>query len=134
MNKERILELADHIETLEQIDNYVGWHPLYGKCDARHGFDMGVYKYGCGAPACVAGWAVHLFKPEVIETSVGDPDTYRMAQEALGLDPWNASALFLDRPHDEDEGDAMPSAYDITPEMAVRTLRNLAEWGFVEWK
>ena len=52
--KKLALRVADHVERLEWCDSAV----MPGKEDPC--FTMQATHYACGAPACIAGWAVHL--------------------------------------------------------------------------
>ena len=120
MNKERILEIADLIETGHE----------------RMVFDMEVFgdEHPCGTAACIAGWAVARFgendDAEEIDhrRPLGDA-VFDGAQSVLGLSFPEAHQLFA--PNERRDGVSMS---DVTASHAVRTLRHLAETGEVDWR
>ena len=131
MNKEKILRLADVVEELE--------HAANGTDSGK--FDMSRYAFFCGAPACVAGWAVAI---EVADFNVptaaklnvrrlypGDgivssTSIHRKAGEILELSPGEAARLFR-------SSEPTSNLYDITPLEAAWVLRKFAETGEIDW-
>lgn len=108
MDVERIRELADVIERLPHTTP-----------DADHGFSMEVYEHPCGTPACIAGWAAHVY-------NVADhvfPEQNGAA--ALGMTVEEAAPLF----------EPLDVCYwsEITPAHAAAVLRNLANTGEIDW-
>ena len=117
MNRERILELADHIEKLEHYP-----HPLLPNKSPDY-FSMDTWQFDCGAPACLAGHACHLWG--------GRPGNIAdHARDALDLDRSTAAELFAPAPGYREYSDFYLS---ITPAMAATVLRNLALTGEVVW-
>lgn len=114
MKRDRMLQLADHIEDLGH-DRH-GYNYAHGS----NMFDMSKFEYKDGYPACIAGHAVHLF---------GDPNTRarytskrgyvqwsRYANELLGLHSVMTISLYA------------PGAIAvIKPHHAAKHLRDMAE-------
>ena len=121
MNKERIMEIADLIETGHE----------------RMVFDMGVFgdEHPCGTAACIAGWTVARFgeNDDTKEIDHRRPvlnfDVFDDALSVLGLSFPEARQLFA--PNEERDGVSMT---EVTASHAVRTLRHLAETGEVDWR
>lgn len=125
MNKQRILELADFIEHVEERTN----------CELH--FNMAYYAapsaHSCGSVACIAGSAVFLYNRKHFDISAGYtelpldspniPQTHNEAMELLELSVAQAGELFT--PY-------IP-LMRITKSEAVNTLRKLAETGVVDW-
>jgi len=127
MNKERLHQLADHLE--KQIRDV--------------NFGMAVYWFVeptpnyCGSPACIAGYAVHLFgDPAKIKAISGtyfrvgvykgiQSWTFAYAKELLGLDDEMARDLFTPI-------DGINST-DISKRDAAKSLRALADRGTFCW-
>ena len=118
MNTERILELADHIEKLEHYpeEELPNKSPDY--------FSMDQWQFDCGAPACMAGHACHLWG------GLGSSQIYGQARDALDLDRSTASSLFSPNPGYQEYSEFYLS---ITPAIAAGVLRNLALTGEVVW-
>ena len=115
MNTERIIELADHVEKLEHVHSTPPLS-MFGKA-----FDMGIWKFRCGAPACTAGHTVYLWAWN------DDFDNLAIECQArvlLDLDVETADELFTPPDICSD---------DVTPAMAAAVLRNLALTGEVVW-
>lgn len=113
MNTENILKVADAIE----------------RCSIPGlEFDMGdfFYESGCGTAACIAGWAWHVEGQKTHPMSQWQADSLSSedAERFLGIDDWTAKTLFFGGP-------LMMS--EISREMAVHCLRNLAATGKVDW-
>ena len=111
MNKQRMLELADHIEGL----------PHRGRLqpDRAAIFDMGHWWIGnehtCGTMGCIAGWAANLF--EVKRPSVSIQSSWvQLVREILDLSYAEARTLCVP--------DTNLAA--ITPAQAAGTLRLMA--------
>jgi len=117
MNTENILQLADEIERQEhaKTDEMKGW-----------GFNMAYFRHDCGTPCCIAGFAA-----EHVRRNVGEQVEMitEVARKWLEIDRSTALSLFIP---DVLERHGVRLS-DITPAMAARTLRNLAETGRVEW-
>lgn len=117
MNKEKILQLADAIEQ--------------GLKDVK--FDMMYFgeKNRCGTFGCIAGHAVALFNPETwqsrLEGYIIGRGIFEGARDLLELTHHEATELFL--PDDFYRLDLGK----ITKEIAVKTLRDFAETGKIEW-
>lgn len=119
MNKERILELADHLERL-----------MDPATETEAGFSMSIWDsegedlrgqypdhsgHDCGTLCCIAGWTERLW-PE--------PDDY--AGDILGLSRAMSYDLFEPR-------ESYPDPYTSTPRRAAAVLRHLAATGEVDW-
>ena len=119
MNKERILEIADLIETGHE----------------RMVFDMGVFgdEHPCGTAACIAGWTVARFGESGRAKKIDHRRPLNAlffdgALSVLGLSFPEAQRLFA--PNEERDGVSMA---EVTAPHAVRTLRHLAKTGKVDW-
>ena len=110
MNKDNILMLAEHLDTLS------GAH-----------FDQGHYAY-CGSPSCIAGHAVHLSGQWLGEDGTRQlaSEGIAIAREWLGLDGWTADELFTEHPRGV-------LAENVSARDAAVTLRHLALTGEVDW-
>ncbi len=132
MNKERLMELADHIEAVgyQRIVKRKGTNP-----EAQ--FDMRQWVHECGAPGCIAGHGVNHFEPDTYQECLKlqegpDEDVNAMqtaisreAQRILDLDYLTACRLF--NPH------AIDNVYDSGPDKAADVLRKLAAGQGVTW-
>lgn len=125
MNKQAINTLATLLEDIPMSCNM--------------GFNMGDYHtvteyvaethvpHECGTVACIAGWSALWQRMDgkgllkQARQGVGG-DEHSVAEEILGLDGDQADDLFL-----SDTGS------NITPKMAAKVLRNLADTGQVDW-
>lgn len=108
MNKERVLQLADLIETVED-------------------FDMSDYTHGpasCGSPSCIAGWAAweELNRPKGLRFD----ECESHATVYLELTDAQAHDLFCG-------SEPAAALRGITAVEAARVLRHLAETGEVRW-
>ena len=121
MNKERILELADVIEG--KTHHRRGELSLLQRLGGRERFfNMDTYNFECGAPACLAGWAIHLFDDSDDRHLWPPRRLVETAGRLLGLTHEQASKLFLPDPLVRG---------GISPERAAKTLRHLAKTGKV---
>lgn len=126
MNTNRILKLADLIEA---GDDKLGFNmETYGSASGAYEDRSG---HNCGTVACIGGWAVAAFgaygKGEDVSLSrvIHTYDVPESARNLLGLEADTAARLFL-------AGGI--SSSDVTPAVAARCLRNLAETGEVDWE
>ena len=127
MNVERIRALAEHIESLPTVG--MTWDDAQ-----RQAYCQRTYAHLCGTPACIAGWAVHLF---------GDAEGNGEPGEAgalLGLEPDAAAMLFHGDPFNargrawgHEAGDGATDR-EATAADAAATLRHLADTGRVDWR
>ena len=110
MNKQNILNLAKHLDTL-----------------SREHFDQECYAY-CGSPSCVAGHAVRLSGQWLGEDGhrLSADEGVAIAKEWLGLDGWTADELFTEHPRGV-------LAENVSARDAAVTLRHLALTGEVDW-
>ena len=125
IHRERARKVADAIEGLE-------WRSILdGPGETPH-FSMETINYGCGSPACIAGWTIHLF-PELSDT---DRKPTRVAADILGLTPNQRQSLFY--PDMRRHGAEMESGPEeegyISAERAARQLRRYAKTGNVSWR
>lgn len=112
-NKERLLILADAIENRSVPDmdfKMDGWFSEIPE-ESRDSY------HGCGTVGCIAGWAGVVFAKKFT-------GRYSAAGH-LGLTGAEADRLFL--PH------VVGSWEKLTPEVAVRCLRNFAATDQIEW-
>lgn len=108
MNKERILALADYLETKVPPS----------------GFNMGQWlsrRGECGTVACVAGWCVVA---NGLDMKLSFLPVFDEARDWLELDQAMAYKLFLPQ--------GIPNA-EASKEAAIAVLRELAETGSVNW-
>jgi hypothetical protein len=129
MNKERILLLADMIET----NASPAAQPDLGFNMATYFSDEGVFhRHGavksggteCGTVGCIAGWAALAF-PHAYDLDWGQRGFYGRGQQALDLTDLQADLLFTP--------DVVMLYSEITPDHAVCVLRHFAETGEVDW-
>ena len=129
MNKARILELADKIDGLPSLS----WDDSDRLYRGRHAFNMGSAKHDCGTPACIAGWAAHMYCGG--ETRGEWDDDLDDAEEALGLTHDQGTELFVpvvkSVAHYRAKNPGDPGF--VTSEHAAAVLRNLAETGEIDW-
>lgn len=124
MNKERILELADDVENM----HYAAIGPE--DTTRRDCFNMVLYKFDCGAPACLAGHAVMKYGSLSQKTYRGGRISY-IAQHLLGLTDLQRQLLF--EPDFIVWHPGKDESPVVEPEVAAKVLRNLVRTGFVEW-
>ena len=118
MRKDRIRKLADTIEKCEAV---------YG--DDQGGdykFWMGEIQFDCGSPACIAGWAEHIFGEDT------DFDlTYLLdissSDEMELIEPRYKNHAYFPAVRSDHPG-------FITPQHAAKVLRHFAETGIVDWR
>ena len=123
MNKEKLLKLAEHIESL----NHIPIKAIRGisvqniidgeKIDAFNMEDW-LVSAQCGTAGCIAGHAIYLFQNDIPDGS-GQRSTMCTAQKILCLDWYEAEHLFLPG-EDSTRG-------DITPAQAANVLRLVAD-------
>lgn len=123
MNKEKILRLANILEGLEHTSCI----------DDPGKFNMSIYAFTCGAPACVAGWAVALEEEDYnLNKATYSPIhevgiIHERARDILDLSNAEARRLFVPTLFRR-------SRREITPREAARVLRRLAQTGIVQWE
>lgn len=122
MNKERLLQLADHLETPAVAEHFDMLHSIHAPDimpEQEDNINVKDAITHCGAVACIGGWAVVLFNPDASygETTAGD------AQELLDLDDTQGYELFFSHTQSW-----------ITPKQAASVIRNLVETGEVDWE
>ena len=92
MNRERLIQLAEHIRKLQHYTTFV--HPFSTRETELNGFNM-AYVAGttdCGTAGCIAGHTLSLFTP------TKDPNADLEMEEVgelLGLTPTQATELFM---------------------------------------
>lgn len=126
MDREKLIELADFLETLPKED-FDGWE--WGLTNGR--FVTQQTAHSCGTKACLAGWAV-LFNGYTIKDGVAY-DTQqkplgaigRFAQDLLGLTFTEEDLLFY--PTNRSPYSIWPNAEGVnpTPQQAAQAIRNL---------
>ncbi|QIG75334.1 hypothetical protein EVC29_105 [Rhizobium phage RHph_Y52] len=119
MNKERILQLADHIENLPDPSK----------------FDMGSYGHRCGAPACFAGHTFELFAGGHRET-LGGGEIHATAASLLDLTDVEADRLFTPSTVVIREFGQIDhiTPYDISNKTGAKVLRHFAETGTIDFE
>ena len=117
MNKERILQLADHIEK-----------QLHTAFEDKKGFNMSTFTHMCGTPSCIAGYAAAFNLGFNDENQQVISDVEINASHWLALDSEIAIQLFFPIEHAH-----VDDWCKITPKHAATVLRNLAETGIVNW-
>ena len=126
MNIERMLELADFIETTHHFDPDGDEDPeVYETIVDGPMFNMNnVYEdYGCGTVACIAGWALLKYRPGHDFSNRFDWDA--RAAEILGLTPKEADHLFFGKFAEIDEDNRIRSINQITPAQAAAEMRRM---------
>ena len=133
MNTERILHLANVIETLEPLhpEEVIELEANTPDFQAIDAFSMAQFYYECGTPACIAGWADFLWSADHTD----DFHTGERARDILGLEEDLSHELFEPA---FVYGEVDIGAFDyekefISPERAAAVLRNLANTGVVDW-
>ena len=142
MEKDRIIRLADKIETLTGVDYWDEWGyrgtPIEHDEPRKDSFTMEVTNYNCGSPASIVGWAVHLSGitpgPRDTDDPFHDPNL-EVTREWLGINRRQVSVLYsLCSNHlNEEAGVGNEDEGYISPKMAADVLRHLAETGEVKW-
>lgn len=119
MNKERLLQLADFLETPEVAEHFNMEYSFYiGRSDVDTEDNAREALHKCGTAACIGGWAIALFQPN---TKVSDVLAY-MAAPLLGINDEDAHALFYSFTNSR-----------ITPIQAAGVIRNFVATGYVDW-
>lgn len=119
LNVKRLNELADLIENLPHVD-YDNEECYMTDSGKTYGFNMDLYTHACGSPACIAGWAEHLYKEEAgMALGLYDPERRRYVVR----EP--CRRLFYPK---------LENYEKITPEHAAFTLRHLAKTGEIDWQ
>ena len=114
-NVERLRKLADHIKTLGNREEA-----------SENAFDMESYCYGdCGAPSCIAGWAVWMFDPS--PRDIRSCSVFRRAKDILSLSLTEAEELFKCQGVRDLEWEL------IGPKAAAEVIEHFAETGVVDW-
>jgi hypothetical protein len=120
MNKERILQLADHLDNLPPTEPgfYMGswFQPVDENLD---GDSTEVIRNECGTAACIAGHALRYFEDVPVKFSY----PALAAGEILDLTYGQGDDLFTPFNH----------MNETDPHKAARVLRHLAATGEVEW-
>ena len=124
-NKERLLQLADHIEKCK--------HDLGGPGDELENmhFQMNKYLFNCGSPACIAGHTCALFSDKALDDLWNVFDT---ARDLLQLTTRDATLLF--QPYTDEI--LLPHACHIVmssikPSTAAKVIRSFVATGKVSW-
>ena len=126
MNKERILQLADHLEKPETVEHFnmttfvsaskAGYIPSEAP--------IGELINNCGTTACIAGHAHVLFAPMNAWVDIDFPQSC----ELLGIDDRRAYDLFRHFYIPTKDGKR-----EVTNLDAAKVLRNHVETGEVDW-
>ena len=128
MDKDKLNELADHLETL-QDKTAMELNVQTCREDKVPAFCMSKWTHDCDSPACVAGHCVHHFMPRRFRVIVRQPGEGKSLQNEaariLGLDEETSIDLFI--PPEKDS-----TAYDADAIRAARVLRHLASTGEVD--
>jgi hypothetical protein len=124
MNKERLLELADLLET-EKVAKHFDMNDYFRTKDQRTYTDepLGAVLDECGAVACIAGWAIAHFEPKrYVSYSMVD----EVAKDILGIKGY-AGDLFC-------PAGIPPGRWsEVSPTDAAQTIRSYVETGVVDW-
>lgn len=130
MNKERMLQLADHLERVHE-DNFF-MPKIFSGADVENDSLVSwpnLSEPHCGTTACVAGHAVHLFATnEQKSTVAGDIGfSIAVAEEVLGLSESTAHLLF----HGvwETKKSVVADWHDMTAKEAATEIRHIVEKG-----
>ena len=123
MNRDRVIQLADAIENNSipdlgfNMEYYIALPDDTNNIADRSGNN-------CNTVACIGGWIAHIAEPTSVES-------FRDAGEWLDLHFMEANKLFYaDGIGFDHHGIPLE---EITPQDAVKVLRNLAETGNVDW-
>lgn len=127
MNRERLLELADHIEKMPMWRGPL--RDLWNSHTETHYFSIDHYaekSQSCGTVCCIAGETVRLWGPQfpLERASSLDPGYCETAGRLLGLDREQEQHLFLP---------PLRRQFSFTPKVSASCIRHLAETGRVEW-
>ena len=140
MNKEALLELADH------LDNVPEDHFNHGTWGSSSNYSS------CGTTACIAGHEVWRTNPTLFARLLSDGGTSYIADLAkaqLGLQthecgplfyPWGTSfgdAGYLKLVESNFDQDIRPAGaaaeYSATPKQAAHVIRHFVETGVIDW-
>jgi len=126
MNKKNILRLASHIENLKHVNSLI-WDKFSYEEPEYDKFTMSYYAANCGTPCCIAGHAAELMLHDRYgkDASLKLVNVPALAYEFFG-------EVFID---DKLYRLFVPqlNLEAITPEVAARVLRHLAETGEIKW-
>ena len=135
MNKERILELADTIEAEDSLifnmAEYLGHSPEGGP-----GFDpyVGSHSHSCQTSACIAGYIWQLKLSTEEQLAAVESSKLKISSTEYFL----AGMAYLDITYEEARRLFTPAGFSylqtIPRDQAVRTLRNLAKTGEIDWR
>lgn len=135
VNVENVLKVADAIE--KHSIEWLGFNMK--QFIAQAGPEEDWTGNACGTVACIVGWANALGK-NLSEPSVEDMSDELFAADFLGIEyfssDWEVStsdALFYAHAHPGYDEIGTAIWPQISAEQAVRTLRNLAATGEVDW-
>ena len=121
MNKERLLELADLLET-EKVAKHWDMDNYFVDEGSRMNRKLGTLLDNCGAAACIAGWSIAKFDPD---TPINYSEVKDRAASILDMDWDDASALFTP--------ETVTTWTKISPTDAAQTIRSYVETGVVDW-
>ena len=120
MNEERILELADYVEGLENyLDFDVNRRPSVTETRPFH-MD--------NCPQCLIGQSGVLFSSLYKDPKRFVWNSYE-ASEVLGLDSDDSNKIFFPSMYADGEG----AMKEVTPKIAAEVLRNFVDTGNIEW-
>lgn len=112
MNKERMLQLADFLDSLDRskfdlrcffaekdltedgevVFDYEGEEQIHG-VTTRY-FIRKEDEGSCNTTACIAGWAIYLFKEDLSQDQLRESNHISVASDILGLNSDEAPQLF----------------------------------------
>ena len=127
MDTDKIRKLAKHIRSLPRVPHRHVQHDP--KVAMLRGFSMEEFRYPCGSPACIAGWAVALFGDDLLNSG----NTLFDAGLILGLAPHTAMSLFTPEVPYAQFSSSPGERGHISPEFAANVLDHLADYGSVCW-
>jgi hypothetical protein len=125
MNKEKILALADALDSARGKDTGFGFN--MDTIMSVHGAHPDMTGHDCDTVGCIAGWAVHVLAGIPLERMrrMQNATICRLAGEELGLTDGQIQDLFFPS--------HILSGPPIGIPAAIETLRNFAETGLVSW-
>lgn len=132
MNKTRILNLADHLESSKVVNAFS--MSCYSREDV-------IYNNPCNSAGCIAGHTYFLFvNGEINLNEVNPNEIHSKAKEALGITHAQASDLFTpctgavdeDRKHAHWLSNRRELSY-ISRFRAAKVLRHMVETGEIDW-
>lgn len=128
MNKERITQLADHLDTLTEDEFDMG------QFERGRRYDHDLSDFACYTPSCIAGYAAHMFAPDRKDEQGHIRSCSLVAKEVLDLDGAHSRQLFLPSPEDFSVARYDEHVYGATPQQAAQVLRILRDTGEVSWE